>query len=146
MNRHPQYAQSRRAVRQGVALAAMAAVICAALAVAAPKPAGAVPVTEPFRYVAMGDSYASGEGLDPFESGSGDCHRSPRAHPRLVTLPGEAAPIASDADPLISFESAACSGADIDDLANFQISALGSDTDLLTISIGGNDAGFAPFL
>jgi len=120
--------------------------MCAALAVTTPERASAALQTEPFRYVAMGDSYASGEGLDPFDAGAGDCHRSQRAHPRLITLPGESTPIATDADPLTSVELAACSGADFDDLVTLQLSSLGSDTDLLTISVGGNDAGFAPFL
>src|SRR5436190_1411556 len=38
----------------------------------------------PTRYAAVGDSYAAGEGLIPFEPDSGPCHRSASAYPRLV--------------------------------------------------------------
>ncbi|MDQ3154030.1 MAG: hypothetical protein M3R63_20705 [Actinomycetota bacterium] len=42
----------------------------------------------PAKYVAMGDSFSSGEGNAPFEAGtdtsSNTCHRSPLAYPRLL--------------------------------------------------------------
>src|SRR3954447_24676710 len=44
------------------------------------------------RYVALGDSYSAGEGVEPYEPRSGDypegddCHRSLLAYPRLLTF------------------------------------------------------------
>jgi hypothetical protein len=76
-------------------------------------------------YVAMGDSYASGEGVEPYDRNSdytrdlGDenisnaCHRSQGgAYPRLVTLPGHSVPIAQEAaGGTAAFSLIACSGA-----------------------------------
>jgi hypothetical protein len=68
-------------------------------------------------YVAMGDSYSSGEGVSPYYPGtdtsSDTCHRSPQAYPTLVTLPGQKEPIAKEASSTsgVSFSFIACSGA-----------------------------------
>ncbi|MGA5302448.1 SGNH/GDSL hydrolase family protein [Nucisporomicrobium flavum] len=82
-------------------------------------------------YVALGDSYSSGVG----SSGqSGLCLRSPNGYPGLWDAAN---------DPK-SYRSAACSGATTDTLRATQLSALSSGTDLVTLTIGGNDVGFAP--
>jgi hypothetical protein len=84
-----------------------------------------VPTGSPHaNYVAMGDSFASGEGLQPYDTnsdyvrstGNGEeknaCHRSQQGYPRLVTLPGHTKPIAQEAaEGTASFAFIACSGA-----------------------------------
>ncbi len=35
-------------------------------------------------YIALGDSYSSGDGLAPYLAGSGSCDRSPEAYPNLT--------------------------------------------------------------
>jgi hypothetical protein len=76
-------------------------------------------------YVAMGDSFSSGEGLQPYDVNSdyvhaignredrNACHRSQQgAYPRMVTLPGHPKPIAQHAvEGTASFAFIACSGA-----------------------------------
>ncbi|MDT0441263.1 SGNH/GDSL hydrolase family protein [Streptomyces johnsoniae] len=84
-------------------------------------------------YVALGDSYSSGNGAGDYIDSSGDCHRSNSAYPALWAA----------ANAPSSFSFAACSGAVTSDVTGSQISALNADTQLVSISIGGNDAGFA---
>jgi lysophospholipase L1-like esterase len=82
-------------------------------------------------YVAMGDSYSSGVGA-PGQTGL--CLRSPNSY---------AAQWAKKNDPA-SFRTVACGGAETRDVLLLQVPFLSRRTDLITISIGGNDAGFAP--
>ncbi|MGW4231444.1 SGNH/GDSL hydrolase family protein [Streptomyces sp. NPDC004980] len=84
-------------------------------------------------YVALGDSYSSGVGAGSYDSASGDCKRSTRAYPRLWAAANAPA----------SFAFTACSGARTGDVTAGQLGPLNSSTDLVSISIGGNDAGFA---
>jgi lysophospholipase L1-like esterase len=84
------------------------------------------------KYVALGDSYSSGTGAGSYGS-SGSCKRSANAYPQLW----------ANANAPSSFAFVACSGAETTDVTANQVSALTSDTALVTISIGGNDAGFA---
>ena len=84
-------------------------------------------------YVALGDSYSSGTGTREYFEDSGDCLRSPKAYPQLW----------ADSHQVASFEFAACSGAVTGDVIADQLGALNADTSLATISIGGNDVGFA---
>jgi lysophospholipase L1-like esterase len=100
------------------------------------------------RYVALGDSYSAGEGVAPYEpetaTGQDRCHRSTRAYSRLVSLPH------------IRFVRAfyACSGATAPDVLSRSRFHEPPQLDhpsvrraqLVTISIGGNDAGFANVL
>ncbi len=95
-------------------------------------------------YVAMGDSYSSGTGTgDYFDA---NCERSDFAYHRLLdgSLPG--APTAAVV---------ACGGATTNSVLNSgqhgnpaqgNDPALGANTDYVTISIGGNDAGFSSVL
>ncbi|HEV7829507.1 MAG TPA: SGNH/GDSL hydrolase family protein [Pseudonocardiaceae bacterium] len=94
------------------------------------------PVTEALDYVALGDSYSSGVGTGVYDAASGACERSPLSYPPLWAAEHHPA----------SFEFVACSGARTADVRANQISALGPTTDLVTITIGGNDAGFGPVL
>ncbi|MFG2588571.1 SGNH/GDSL hydrolase family protein [Streptomyces sp. NPDC048438] len=84
-------------------------------------------------YVALGDSYSSGVGAGAYDSASGDCKRSTRAYPVLWKAANNPA----------SFAFTACSGARTGDVTAAQLGPLTSATDLVSISIGGNDAGFA---
>jgi lysophospholipase L1-like esterase len=84
-------------------------------------------------YVALGDSYSAGNGAGNYISSSGDCHRSTSAYPELW----------ANAHSPSSFTFAACSGAVTTDVTNSQLGSLNSSTGLVSITIGGNDAGFA---
>ncbi|GLY06017.1 SGNH/GDSL hydrolase family protein [Actinoplanes sp. NBRC 101535] len=82
-------------------------------------------------YTALGDSYSSGVGAS---GQSGSCLRSNYSY---------AAQWAAKNSPT-SFQFLACSGATTDDVLSTQIPTLSSGADLISITIGGNDAGFAP--
>ncbi|MCZ0989992.1 SGNH/GDSL hydrolase family protein [Streptomyces diastatochromogenes] len=84
-------------------------------------------------YVALGDSYSSGVGAGSYISSSGSCDRSTKAYPYLWNA----------AHSPSSFAFNACSGARTDDVLANQLGSLNSSTALVSISIGGNDAGFA---
>ena len=83
-------------------------------------------------YVALGDSYSSGVGAGDYDDAGGDCKRSAHAYPQLW----------KDAHAPSSFDFTACSGAKTTDVLNNQLGPLSSDTGTVSISIGGNDAGF----
>ncbi|MFE0632466.1 SGNH/GDSL hydrolase family protein [Streptomyces sp. NPDC058864] len=84
-------------------------------------------------YVALGDSYSAGVGAGSYDSSSGSCYRSSKAFPRLW----------ANAHSPSGFSFTACSGATTTDVLNNQLGPLNSATTLVSISIGGNDAGFA---
>jgi len=84
-------------------------------------------------YVALGDSYSSGLGAGNYISSSGSCDRSNNAYPEQWA--GANAPA--------SFVSVACAGATTADVVSTQVSALSASTTLVSITIGGNDAGFS---
>jgi len=86
-------------------------------------------------YVALGDSYSSGTGTRTYISDGTSCQRSVYAYPSL-----DAASLS------LSLTFRACSGATVADVTNTQLSALTSTTAYVTISVGGNDAGFASVL
>jgi lysophospholipase L1-like esterase len=83
-------------------------------------------------YVALGDSYASGTGTRSYISDGSSCQRSTYAYPSLI---------AAQKGYALNFK--ACSGATIPTVTNTQLSALTSTTRFVTISVGGNDAGFS---
>lgn len=97
------------------------------------------------RYVALGDSYSSGEGVPPFisptDSSTNQCHRSMGAYPELIVNRTAVPP---------GVEFWACSGATI---RSFYQSIYGeqpqkndllgsSPATLATVGVGGNDIGF----
>ncbi|WP_035305957.1 SGNH/GDSL hydrolase family protein [Actinokineospora inagensis] len=84
------------------------------------------------KYVALGDSYSSGVGAGSYGS-SGSCKRSANAYPQLW----------ANSHAPSGFTFVACSGAVTSDVLNGQVGSVTADTALVTISIGGNDAGFA---
>jgi lysophospholipase L1-like esterase len=107
--------------------------LAAGLALAGAGTAQASSVAAGTDYVALGDSYSSGVGADGYISSSGDCKRSTNAYPYLWQA----------AHSVSSFSFLACSGATTTDVTSGQLSTLTSATDLVSISIGGNDAGFS---
>ena len=84
-------------------------------------------------YVALGDSYSSGLGAGSYISSSGSCDRSTNAYPEQWAAANSPA----------SFVSAACAGATTSDVISSQVSALSAATTLVSVTIGGNDAGFS---
>lgn len=86
-------------------------------------------------YVALGDSYSSGTGTRSYVDDGTSCLRSALAYPSLI-----AAQRGYD----LNFR--ACSGAVIADVTNAQLGALSSSTSYVTLTVGGNDAGFADVL
>jgi lysophospholipase L1-like esterase len=90
-----------------------------------------VAVAATINYVALGDSYSSGVGAGSYLDSSG-CKRSAKAYPERYAGASGAS---------LSFQ--ACSGAKTSDVLNSQVGALHSSTDLVSITVGGNDAGFS---
>ena len=86
-------------------------------------------------YVALGDSYSSGVGTRSYINDGTSCQRSTYAYPSLIAAARGYA---------LNFR--ACSGAKIPDVTNTQLSALTSTTKYVSISVGGNDAGFSSVL
>jgi lysophospholipase L1-like esterase len=107
---------------RGGAVVLAVAVASAALAAAA-RAAG---------YVALGDSYSSGVGTGSYTLDSA-CKRSVYAYPYLY----------AQAHPGTSLAFVACSGAKTSDLLSTQIQSVTAATTLVTMTIGGNDIGFA---
>lgn len=102
-------------------------------------------VKPPVRYVALGDSVSAGEGTFDYYDTANQCHRSRLGYP----------PFIAQQLALGEMLFAACSGAVTDDfyMANpsnpnelAQLSRLNADTEVVTLTIGGNDAGFAHVL
>ncbi|MHA7178968.1 SGNH/GDSL hydrolase family protein [Arthrobacter sp. MDB2-24] len=113
---------------------ALAAAASAALLGGSAGPAAAAP-KEPLSYVALGDSYASGFGAGSYVNA---CGQSPLGLPGILDAKKQIDLVAD----------ATCAGAKVAtepggaiDLQE-QLAALSADTDLVTISAGGNDAGF----
>ena len=83
------------------------------------------------KYVALGDSYSSGTGTRTYyDSG---CQRSVTAYPYLL----------HNAHLSWTFVHAACAGAKTGDIINTQSASLTTDTNWVSYTIGGNDAGFS---
>ncbi|HET8684687.1 MAG TPA: SGNH/GDSL hydrolase family protein [Micromonosporaceae bacterium] len=109
-----------------VTLLTGAAALVASVAWVTPAHAAAVV------YAALGDSYSSGVGTRTYYSDGTSCYRSPYAYPVI-----NAGQIGAT-----SFAFAACSGAKIPDVINNQLGRLSASTTHVTLSVGGNDAGF----
>jgi lysophospholipase L1-like esterase len=111
-------------------LAALALLAATLVALGAAPPAQAAAPS----YVALGDSYASGLGTRSYVDES-SCKRSGSAYPRLV---------ADAKGYTLDFQ--ACSGATVPTVTGNQLAALSGSTSYVSISVGGNDAGFADVL
>jgi lysophospholipase L1-like esterase len=110
-------------------------------------------------YVALGDSYSAGTGADPYMSNdatippvdtltvnappasvnhNNNCQRSDKAYSALLAK--------EDGGPdgfLGSYTFAACAGAVSQDVLDRQLTVLNDQTDVVTLTIGGNDVKFA---
>jgi lysophospholipase L1-like esterase len=116
----------RMLARALVALALTTAGLLAGAALPAPAQAALAA-----NYAALGDSYSSGVGAGPYDTSG--CLRSQRSYPPLWVA----------AHATGTFRFVACGGAVTQDVLDEQISVLDAGTTLVTITIGGNDAGFA---
>jgi lysophospholipase L1-like esterase len=122
-----------------VATSILAVACIGATALAAPSGAGASrsAAKHPLRYVALGDSYSAAAGnlpLDP--SAPADCMQSTINYPHLVAAKTGA-----------TLHDVTCSGADTGDYfsaqypdTKAQLTALHKNTQLVTMTIGGNDS------
>jgi lysophospholipase L1-like esterase len=108
--------------------ARVAPALLGVLAFVLPMPA---PHAADGEYVAMGDSYSSGSGAGNYSDLR--CTRSRNAYPAKW----------AEANAPSEFSFVACGGATIPDVEGAQLQALDPGTSLVSISIGGNDAGFA---
>lgn len=115
----------RRSLRSSAILAAAAVAVLPTV----PAQAGGS------AYVALGDSYSSGTGTRTYIADGTSCQRSVYAYPSLI---------ASSKGYALDFR--ACSGATAADVTNLQLGALGTGTAYVSLSVGGNDAGFAAVL
>ena len=102
-------------------------------------------------FVALGDSFSSGEGLGAYGDAS-PCHRSFRAYALAIRLPGATSPIVGSAD--WQFDFLACSGAVTGNLLAGGVGQHGeppqlhpgnvvdANRNLVTLTVGGNDSQF----
>ncbi|MDT8911603.1 SGNH/GDSL hydrolase family protein [Amycolatopsis sp. PS_44_ISF1] len=107
--------------------------MCAALGVALLACLGLTGAAQaaPASYTALGDSYSSGVGAGSYGS-SGSCKRSANAYGQLW----------ANAHSGTTFTFLACSGAKTSDVLT-QIGSMPSSATLVTLTVGGNDAGFS---
>ncbi|MEA2190809.1 MAG: hypothetical protein QOI73_930 [Solirubrobacteraceae bacterium] len=82
----------------------------------------------PGGYVALGDSYSSGLGAERYTHESGACLRSSQSYVHQLGRK------------VTSFR--ACAGASTDGVLDLQLKHFPANTRLVTITVGGNDAGF----
>jgi lysophospholipase L1-like esterase len=113
---------SSRAARLG----ALVFVLFTVATAAAPAAVGAD------NYVALGDSFSSGVGTGSYTLSS-SCRRGVYAYPWLV----------AQQRPDTSLTFVACSGATTTSLMSSQIGSVTADTNIVTVTIGGNDIGFS---
>src|SRR5918992_4427838 len=107
-------------------LATFASALLALAAMAAPAAAGAD------NYVALGDSFSSGVGTGSYTLSS-SCRRGVYAYPWLVSQ--------QRANTSLAF--VACSGATTASLMATQIASVTAATNIVSVTIGGNDIGFS---
>jgi lysophospholipase L1-like esterase len=111
----------------------VATVIALAGFVTVGAPTAAAGPSGTLQYVALGDSYAAGIGAPPYVSSSGDCLQSNDGYPELL-----------DSEKKIHLQAnATCPGATTSTVAGTQLSALTPGVELVTLTVGGNDLGFA---
>ena len=104
--------------------------VCSLFVLAAPAGAAAAD-----RYVALGDSFASGVGTGSYTLSS-SCKRGVYAYPYLV----------AQQRPGTTLDFVACSGATTSSLMSSQIQAVTPTTAFVSVTIGGNDIGFADLI
>ncbi|MFH9958316.1 SGNH/GDSL hydrolase family protein [Streptomyces roseolus] len=137
----------------------------AALAVGAVLPSQSASAAQEFQWVALGDSYTAGAvraAGDTFEVPRDGCERTDRSYPQVVDR---------DLGGLFDLVNVSCGAATIDNVTDTpqepvgrhlppiaedpdypfpavppQSEAVGADTDVITVGVGGNTLGFADFL
>lgn len=92
---------------------------------------GVSPAAAGERYVALGDSYSSGTGTREYYDTT--CERSHYSYAKIIDAER------ANTDVVL----AACGGATTTDVLNSQVSSLTNGTTWVSITIGGNDAGFS---
>jgi len=106
----------------------LAAVVVIGPVLVVAAPAGAQPVV---RYVALGDSYAAGDGAGNYYGGP--CGESANAYPALWAAANHPA----------GYAAKTCDGATTGSVISGQLSALSGSTTLVSLTVGGNDVGFS---
>lgn len=112
------------------------AVVSTVSAVALSLAASPASAQSAVNYVSLGDSYAAGVGAGHTISSSGSCERNSDAYSALWAAANEPA----------SFAFKSCSGATVSAVLRKQLSALSGSTTLVSLTVGGDNAGFAPVL
>lgn len=135
-------------VHRRAVVAAAAAVLALGLAAtgAVQTTPAAQAASSPRHYVALGDSYTAGPGIPEQRTDPIGCGRSTRNYPALV----------AEALGVTDYTDVSCSSATTDNMTAPQPVLLGSnppqfdalrpDTDLVTVSISGNDIGFSDII
>ncbi|WP_030739338.1 SGNH/GDSL hydrolase family protein [Streptomyces sp. NRRL S-31] len=116
---------------------ALAATAAAVGALALGLTAGPAQATEPLNYAALGDSYSAASGILPVDLGSPLCLRSTANYPHVIAARTGA-----------RLTDVTCGAAQTKDFTESQYpgvapqaDAVTADTDLVTLTIGGNDNG-----
>jgi lysophospholipase L1-like esterase len=120
-------------IRQPAVVAVVGVILALALAVQ-----GAQAASSPLRYVALGDSYSAASGvLPPDPSAPPQCLRSTLNYPHLIagTTGAQLTDVTCGAAETSDFFESQSSGVPP------QLEALNKDTQLVTMTIGGNDSG-----
>jgi lysophospholipase L1-like esterase len=137
LNKQTKRSPGRRGLLRGALVASCATALAAAGATAASASIRtATPAARTVNYVALGDSYASGPGI-PTQVDSA-CARSDQNYPSLLAAAKN-----------WQLTDVSCSGATTTALAGPQgaqppqFDALSENTDVVTLTIGGNDLGFS---
>lgn len=105
----------------------------ATLAIAAGFAAAPAQAVDKDKYIALGDSYAAGQGAGPYLDA---CYRSNSAYAEL----------ANEAKSIQLVVNAAWSGKTTWDVVNSQLRQLNKSTELVTITAGGNNIGFGDII
>ncbi len=105
----------------------------AALAMAAGLAAAPAQAADKTKYIALGDSFASGQGAGPYLD---DCFRSENAYSEL----------ADESKAIKLVVNAACSGKTTQEVVSDQLRQLNKSTELVTITAGGNNIGFGAII
>jgi lysophospholipase L1-like esterase len=132
-NKQVKRSPGRRGLLRGAMVASCAMALSTAGAIAA---SASAPTARTVNYVALGDSYASGPGIPTQVDAT--CARSDQNYPSLLAAAKN-----------WQLTDVSCSGATTTALAGPQgsqppqLDALGADTDVVTLTIGGNDIGFS---
>lgn len=132
--------RTRRTTARSASLvaAALGTAVGLVSGVMAPAASAAEPTVPSYHnYVALGDSYASGAGLELVKDAK--CDRTGRSYASLI----------AGSLKVPNFKDVTCSGATTAEMTKAQgtinapqFNALSADTDLVTLTIGGNDIGF----